>query len=208
MASEVLHVFERRVLSEQVGDGGDAEAVGRERFRQAGVRKVPLHHLAHGAGAVGGAGQGLAFTSGGAALRFNCVAAAVNFDYELRFEAKEIRDVRTYGILPAEFGAFKLPVAQMRPEFLLRVGARAAQASRAVANQRRSRRFSGGKILHCGPSPAPAAAASSVLPSISFLRNTLTCASFTMEPPPRTPFHRGAARTATTDNFICRDLQI
>jgi hypothetical protein len=46
------------------------------------------------------------------------------------------------------------------------------------------------------------------LPSISFLRNTLTCASFTMEPPLPVPFHRRAVRAATTDNFICRDLQI
>jgi hypothetical protein len=44
------------------------------------------------------------------------------------------------------------------------------------------------------------------LPSISFLRNTLTCASFTIEPPLPAPFHTGAARTTITDNFICRDL--
>src|SRR5215469_6674837 len=49
--------------------------------------------------------------------------------------------------------------------------------------------------------PAPAAADSCVLPSISFLRNTLTCASFTMEPPLPAPFHRRAAKTAITRQF-------
>jgi hypothetical protein len=55
--------------------------------------------------------------------------------------------------------------------------------------------------------PAPAAAASCVLPCISFLRNTLTCASVTMEPLPA-PFHVLAARTATTGQFICRTRRI
>jgi hypothetical protein len=52
--------------------------------------------------------------------------------------------------------------------------------------------------------PAPAAAASCVLPSISsFLRNTLTCPSVTMELLPA-PFHGSAVRTATTGKSNCR----
>ena len=56
--------------------------------------------------------------------------------------------------------------------------------------------------------PAPAAAASCVLPSISsFLRNTLTCPSVTMELLPA-PFHGSAVRTATTGKSNCRTRQI
>src|SRR5262249_25865532 len=55
--------------------------------------------------------------------------------------------------------------------------------------------------------PAPAAAASCVLPSISFLRSTLTCPSVTMELLPA-PFHGFAARTATTGKSNCRPRRI
>src|SRR5260370_21711863 len=56
--------------------------------------------------------------------------------------------------------------------------------------------------------PAPAAAASCVLPSISsFLRNTLTCPSVTMELLPA-PFHGSAVRTATTGKSNCRTRRI
>jgi hypothetical protein len=48
MAGEILHVFERDVLLEQVGDDRDAEAVGRNQFRQAGVLEAAFQHLPHG----------------------------------------------------------------------------------------------------------------------------------------------------------------
>jgi hypothetical protein len=51
--------------------------------------------------------------------------------------------------------------------------------------------------------PAAAAAPSCVLPSMSFLRNNLTCASLTMEPH-LTPRELRAARTATSGQFNCR----
>src|SRR5215472_5108231 len=54
---------------------------------------------------------------------------------------------------------------------------------------------------------AAAAAPSCVLPSISFLRNTLTCISVSIEPLPA-PFHGCAARTATTGKFNCRTRRI
>jgi hypothetical protein len=52
-------------------------------------------------------------------------------------------------------------------------------------------------------SPAAAAALSCVLPSMSFPRNNLTCASLTMEPH-LAPRGFRAARTATTGKSNCR----
>lgn len=46
MAGEVLHVFERHALFEQVGDDGDAEQVRRETRGQGSVRQAALHHAA------------------------------------------------------------------------------------------------------------------------------------------------------------------
>ncbi len=66
MTGQVLHIFERNVLVEQIGYDRDAEAVRREQIRQPGVLEPPLHHLAHGVCAVGRTGQELAFAVGGA----------------------------------------------------------------------------------------------------------------------------------------------
>jgi hypothetical protein len=52
--------------------------------------------------------------------------------------------------------------------------------------------------------PADAAAASCVFPSIRFLRNTPTCASFTMEPHHLAPLLCRAVGTATTGKSNCR----
>jgi hypothetical protein len=57
MAGEALHVFQRDVLLEQVGDNGDAEAVGRKHLRQAGVVETVLQHLPHGMRGVAGVGE-------------------------------------------------------------------------------------------------------------------------------------------------------
>lgn len=46
VAGEVLHVFERHALFEQVGDDGDAEQVRRETRGQGSVRQAALHHAA------------------------------------------------------------------------------------------------------------------------------------------------------------------
>jgi hypothetical protein len=42
--------------------------------------------------------------------------AAIDFNYEVRFFAKEIQDVRTEGMLPTELVAVRVAVAQVVPE--------------------------------------------------------------------------------------------
>ena len=46
MAGEALQVFEGDALFEQIGDGGNAEGVRREVFRQPGIFEPPVHHAA------------------------------------------------------------------------------------------------------------------------------------------------------------------
>ena len=46
MPGQVLHVFERYVLIEQIGDDRHAETVRREKLRQARIIQPPLHHPA------------------------------------------------------------------------------------------------------------------------------------------------------------------
>jgi hypothetical protein len=45
MPGKILHVFERHILIEQIGDDGYTEAMRREEPRQAGICETPLHHL-------------------------------------------------------------------------------------------------------------------------------------------------------------------
>lgn len=47
MAGQVLHVFQRHALGQQVRDRRHAERVGRQVRRQAGGAKPALHHSAH-----------------------------------------------------------------------------------------------------------------------------------------------------------------
>ena len=64
MAGQVLHVLERHVLGEQVGDDQDAEAVGAEDGGQPGILEPPLEHEAHGVGRQGPGGELLLLAQG------------------------------------------------------------------------------------------------------------------------------------------------
>ena len=64
MAGQVLHILERHVLGEQVGDDQDPEAVGAEDRGQAGILEPPLEHEAHGVGRQGPVGEFLLFSQG------------------------------------------------------------------------------------------------------------------------------------------------
>ena len=50
------------------------------------------------------------------------VLPTIQFDDQLRFNAREVGKVRTDGALPAELASCDLPVAQTLPNFLLRFG--------------------------------------------------------------------------------------
>ena len=56
--------------------------------------------------------------------------AAVNFDYEPRFETDEIRNKASNGNLAAKFETLKPPIAQGVPQFALSVGHPRAQGTR------------------------------------------------------------------------------
>ena len=69
MAGEVLHVFQRHVLIEQIGHNRDPEAVRGKQVRQARILEPALEHLPHGVRPVSSRRQLPALAVGGAEQR-------------------------------------------------------------------------------------------------------------------------------------------
>ena len=67
---------------------------------------------------------------------FGSVLTAIEFDHEPVFHAEEVRNESADGLLSAELGTFKAPVAQVGPERAFRVGSRVAEVARAIPHMR------------------------------------------------------------------------
>ncbi len=71
-------------------------------------------------------------------IRMNGVLSTIHFDHQPDVKTREVDDVSSDRNLPPETVSIDLPVAEMSPQRLLRIGHRLAQATRVRIDQIRN----------------------------------------------------------------------